>query len=151
MWLLEHQFYILYLNILFSYIDSISLQAIFMWASPRVNLDRPNLNPILEWSYDLNTFLLMKRETKYPLNMKNFNAWTWLVLNNFMWFVIIKIKLSVPWGQQSLPFWWWQNTRVIKAKQNEELKKLSLKLCLSIKFNYSWLNDVAITTHVICI
>jgi len=59
-------------------------------------------HPWVNW--DLNTFLLRKSTIKYPLNLKSLNTWTWLVPNNFIWFVIIKTKLEdVPLGQQECP------------------------------------------------
>ena len=116
----------------------------------------PNLNFILEWSLDLNTFLLRKSKIKYPLNLKNLNTWTWLVPNNFLWFVIIKIKSeSVPLGHNLSLFEITNHYKLlnpnINDNNNEELEKFPLKLCLSIKFNHSWLNDIAITMQVICV
>jgi len=100
--LLEHQFYTLY----FKHFIILQLYSIFKQFSrgllQNVNLDRPNSNPSLEWSWDSNTFLLRKNTPTMFLEPEILrNTQTWLVPNNIMWFVIIKIKSeSVPLGQQ---------------------------------------------------
>ena len=152
--LLEHQFNYQSLNILSYYLGLLYLQVFIKRASPKFTFWSSELGSHL-WINLITSTPSFRGRMKHNLSLepcKFIYTWTWLVFHNYLSFVIIKRKLVVePLGQQSPPFDDDKTHELLRIDKYRELEKLSLKLCLYIKFNHTWLKDIVINKQVICI